>query len=112
MGLFSLSPALGMIFINTNVHLVMQHPSLGLLTEGPTDKPEILIPMPRPGQELSIYICLGPVKTADFMHPKREECIVINSLIFVVVCKNILYCLHLGKDYLWTKPASNIKKEW
>ena len=41
------------------------------------------------------------------MHPKQEGCIVISSLIFVVVCKNILYCLNLGKNYLWTKQASN-----
>ena len=31
----------------------------------------------------------------------------MNSLIFAVVRRNILYCLHLGKNYLWTKPASN-----
>ena len=48
----------------------MQHPLLGSVTEVPTDKPEILIPMPRLGQEPSIYICLSPVKTAEFMHPK------------------------------------------
>ena len=28
----------------------------------------------------------------------------------MVVCKNILYCLNLGKSYLWTKPASNKKR--
>ena len=27
----------------------------------------------------------------------------------MVACKNTLYCLNLGKNYLWTKPAS-IKK--
>ena len=59
-----------MICVNKNVHLVMQHPLLGSMTEGPTETSEILIPMSRPGQEPSIYICLSPVKTADFMHPK------------------------------------------
>ena len=48
----------------------MQHRSLGSMTEGPTDTSEILIPMPKPWQEPSIYICLSPFKTADFMHPK------------------------------------------
>ena len=76
----------------------------------PTDTSEILMPMPRPGQEPSIYIFLSPFKATDFMHPKWEGCIVINSLIFVVVCKNILYCLNLGTNYLWTKPASNKKR--
>ena len=109
-GLFNLFPALGIICVNKNVHLVMQHPSLGSMTERPTDTSEILMLMPRPGQEQSIYICLSPFKTADFMHPKWEGCIVINSLIFVVVCKSILYCLNLGKSYLWTRPVSNKKK--
>ena len=80
-----------MICVNKNVHLVMQHPSLGSMTEGSTDKPEVLIPMPKLGQELYIYICLSPVKMAGFVHSKSEECIIINSLIFVVVSKNILY---------------------
>ena len=44
------------------------------------------------------------------MHPKLEERIVINSLIFVVVCKNILNGLNLGENYLWTKSALNKKK--
>ena len=88
----------------------MQHASLGSMTEGPTSKPEILIPIPRPGQEPFIYICLNPVKTVDFMHPKLEERIVINSLIFVVVCKNILNGLNLGENYLWTKSALNKKR--
>ena len=48
----------------------MQHPSLGSMIEGPTDTPEILIPMPRLGQEPFIYICISPVKTANFNHPK------------------------------------------
>ena len=48
----------------------MQHPSLGSMTGGPTDKPEILIPMPRTGKGPSIYICLSPVKMVDFMYPK------------------------------------------
>ena len=100
---FKLSPALGMICVNKNMHLAMQHPSSGAMTAGPTDRSEILIPMPMPGQEPSMYICLSPAKIADFMHPKWERCIVINSLIFVVVCKNILYCLNL-------EPASNKKR--
>ena len=99
-GLFNLPPALGMICVYKNVRLVMQHPLLGSLTEGPTDTSKVLVPMPRPGQEPSIYICLCPVKAADFMHPKWEGCIVINSLIFVVICRNIFYCLNLGKNYL------------
>ena len=86
----------------------MQHSTLGSMAEGSTDISEILILMPRLGQEPSIYICLSPVKTADFMHPKQEGCIIINSFIFVVACKNILYCLNLGKNYLWT--TSNKKK--
>ena len=102
-GLFKLSPALGMICVNKNMHLAMQHPSSGAMTAGPTDTSEILIPMPMPGQEPSTYICLSPAKIADFMHPKWERCIVINSLVFVVVCKNILYCLNL-------EPASNKKR--
>ena len=69
-GLFNFSPALGIICVNKNVHLVMQHPSLGPMTEGSTGTSEILISMPRPGQEPSIYICLSPVTTAGFMHPK------------------------------------------
>ena len=85
----------------------MQHTLLGSMTKRTTNKPEILIPIPRPGQEPSIYICLSPAKAADFMHPKWERCITINSLIFVVVCRNILYCLNLGKNYLWTKPTLN-----
>ena len=98
-----------MICVNKDLHLVMQHPLLGSMTKGLTYIPEILIPMPRPGKEPSIYICLSPVKTANFMQLQWEGCIVINSLIFVVVCRNILHCLNLGKNYLWTK-SSNIKK--
>ena len=107
MGLFNFYLALGLICINENVLLVMQHPSLGSMIEGPTDTPEILIPMPRLGQEPFIYICISPVKTANFNHPKWEGCIVINSLIFVVASRKIFYCLNLDKNYLWTKPASN-----
>ena len=107
-GLFNLSPTLGMICVSKNVHLIMQHPSLGSVTEGPTDTSEILITMPRPEQELSIYIFLSIANTVDFMHSKWEGCIVINSLIFVVVSRNILYCLNLGKNYPWT---ANKKKD-
>ena len=99
-----------MICFNKNVHLVIQRPSLGSMTEGSTGKSKILILMPRPGQEPSIYICLSPVKTAGFMHVKLEGCIVINSLIFMIVCKNILHCLILSKNYLWTKPSPNKKR--
>ena len=108
-GSFQLVPSPGMICVNKNVHLVMQNPLLGSMTAGQTNTSETLILMPRRGQEPSIYICLSPFKTADFMHPKWKRCIVINSLIFMVACKNTLYCLNLGKNYLWTKPAS-IKK--
>ena len=69
-GLFNLPLALGMIYVNKNVHLIMQHPPLGSMTESTTNTPEILIPMTRHGQELSIYISLSSIKTADFMHPK------------------------------------------
>ena len=48
----------------------MQHLSLGLMTEGPIDKSEILMPIPKFEQELSIYILLSPAKMVDFMHPK------------------------------------------
>ena len=71
------------------------------MTEGPIDASKILMPIPKFEQGLSIYIFLSPAKTIDFMHPKREGCIVIYSLIFVD--KNIfLYCLNLSKDYQWT----------
>ena len=48
-GSFQLAPALGMICVNKNVHLVMQHTSLESMAEGPTDTFEILVPMPTPG---------------------------------------------------------------
>ena len=76
------------------------------MTEWSTDTSEILMLMPKSGQESSMYIRLSPVKTTDFMHSKWERCIVINLLIFVVVGRNNLYCLYLCKNYLWTKPAS------
>ena len=98
---FTLSRVLGMICVNKNVHLVMQHPSLGSMTEGATETSEILIPIPKPGQELSIYTCLSPFKRAEFMHPKREGRIVINSRTYFINSPN------LGRNYLWTKPASN-----
>ena len=69
-GFFKLSPALGMICVNKNVHLVMQHPSLGSMIEGPIDTSEILMPIARFGQELSIYICFSHVKIDDLTHPK------------------------------------------
>ena len=47
----------------------MQHPSLGSMTEGPIDTSEILMPMPKFGQKLSIYIRLNPVKIDDLTHP-------------------------------------------
>ena len=61
----------------------MQHPSLGSMTEGPIDTSEILMPIPGPGQELSIYVCFSRVKIDDLTHSKGEKCIVINLLIFV-----------------------------
>ena len=88
-GFFNLSRALGMICFNKNVYPVTQHPSLGSMTEGPIDTPEILMPIPKFRQELSIYVFLSPAKMVDFMHPKREGSIVINSLIFVLVRRNI-----------------------
>ena len=69
-GSFQLVSSPGNDSVNKNVHLLMHHPSLGSMTAGPTVTSEILIPMPKPGQKPSIYICLSPVKTADFMHPK------------------------------------------
>ena len=66
---------------------------LGSMTAGPTDKPEILISMPRPGQEPSIYIFLSPVETADFMHLKWEGCNSINSLILWLLART--FCIAL-----------------
>ena len=112
-GLFNLSPALGMICVNKNVHLLMQHPSLRSIIEGPTDTSEILILMPRPGQELFIYICLNPVKTADFMHPKWEGnfgC--IKSSNFVVVCKKHFVLPKFRQKLSMDKNQHQIKKEW
>ena len=48
----------------------MQHPSLGSMTEEPIDTSEILMPIPKFGQGLFIYIFLSPTKMVDFMHPK------------------------------------------
>ena len=48
----------------------MQHPSSGSTTEGSIDMSEILMPIPKFGQRLSVYIFLSPTKTVDFMHPK------------------------------------------
>ena len=90
MGFFDLSPALGMTCVNKNVHLVMQHPSLGSMTEGSIDESEILMPIPKFEQGPSIYIFLNPTKMVDFIHPKLEGCIIINLLIFVD--KNI-FCI-------------------
>ena len=59
-----------MICVNKNVHLIMQHPLLGSMAEGPFDASEILMPIPKFEQELSIYIFLSPAKMVDFMHPK------------------------------------------
>ena len=33
------------------------------------------------------------------------------SFELLVVSRNILYCLNLGKNYLWIKPAPNKKKD-
>ena len=89
---FKLSPALGMICCRKEVHLSRQHPSLGSIIAELIDAFEVLISMPKFGQELSVYIFLSLVKTIDFMHPNWEGFIVINSLISVVVSENILYC--------------------
>ena len=59
-----------MICAYKNVHLVMENPSLGSMTEGPIDAPEVLMPIPKFGQGPSLYIFLSPVKMIDFMHPK------------------------------------------
>ena len=88
-GFFILSLALGMTCVNKNVYLIMQHPSLGSMTEGPIDTSEILMPMPKFEQGLSIHIFLSSAKMVDSMHPKVEGCIVVNSLIFAVVSRNI-----------------------
>ena len=79
---FQIAPALGMICCSKKVHFTRQHPSLGSIIAEFIDTFEILITMPKFGQELSVYTCLSSVKTADFMHPKLEGCIVINSPIF------------------------------
>ena len=73
LGLFNLSPALGVKCVNENVNLVIQHPSLGSITERPTDTSEILKPMHKPGQEPSIYICLSSVKTADLSTQNEKD---------------------------------------
>ena len=52
------------------MHITTQHPLLGSVIAGPINTPEILMPIPRFGQEMSIYIFLIPAKTVDFMHPK------------------------------------------
>ena len=67
----------------------MQNLSLGSMTEGPINTSKILMLIPKFGQELSIYICLSRVKIDDLTHPKREGCVLINLLIFVVVSRNI-----------------------
>ena len=90
---FSLSPILGMMCCRKKEHLTRQHPSLEPITAEFIDTFEILIQMPKFGQELSICICLSPVKIVDFIHQKWERCIVINLLIFVVVSQNISNCL-------------------
>ena len=58
------------VYDNKNVHLVVQHPSLGSMTEGPINTSEILISIPRFGQELSICICFNRVEIDDLTHPK------------------------------------------
>ena len=72
-GTFQLVSSLGTICVNKNVHHVMQHPSLGSMTEGPTNRSKILMSMPRPGQEPSIYICLSPFEMVDFIHLKMRR---------------------------------------
>ena len=47
-----------------------EHPSLGSMTEGPIDTSETLMPIPKFGQGLFIYIFLSPAEMIDFMHPK------------------------------------------
>ena len=59
-----------MICDNKNVHIATQHPSLGSIIEGPIDTSEILMPIPKFGQELLIYICFSRVKIDDLTHPK------------------------------------------
>ena len=90
---------------NKNVHLVIQNPLLGSIIAGFIETFEILIPMPKFEQELSTYICLSPAKMVDFMHPKWEGCIVINSLIFVVISRNI-FVLPIFDQGLSTDRAS------
>ena len=106
---FQIVPNLLMICCSKKVHFTRKHTSLGSIIGEFIDPFEILIPMPKFGQKLSIYICLSPVKMVDFMDPKWEGFVILNSFIFVVVSKNTLYCLNLGKNYPCTKAASNEK---
>ena len=108
---FKLSQILGIICCGKKLLFTRQSPSLGSIIAGFKDTFEILIAMPIFGQELSIYICPSPVKMVDFIHSKWEGCIFINSLIFVVVSRNILYRLNLGKNYPSTKVWSNKKND-
>ena len=70
MGFFNLLPALGMICVYKNMHITTQHPSLGSMNEGPIDTSEVLIPILKFEQELSIHICFNLVKIDDLTHPK------------------------------------------
>ena len=103
-GLFNLSLALGMKCVNKNVHLVMQHPSLGQWLKDLPTHLRSWYQCPGLGRN-RLYTYVSAFLKHGFMHPKWEGCIVINSLMFVVVCKNVLYCLNLVKEYLWTKQA-------
>ena len=52
------------------VNFTRKHPSLGSIIGEFIDPFEILITMPKFGQELSMYICLSPVNMVEFVHPK------------------------------------------
>ena len=51
----------------------MQHPSLGSMTEGPIETPEILMPIPKFWQEVSIYIFLNPAKMVDLCIKNEKD---------------------------------------
>ena len=67
---FQIVPNLLMICCSKKVHFIRKHTSLGSIIGEFIDPFEILIPIPKFGQKLSIYICLSPVKMVDFMDPK------------------------------------------
>ena len=123
---FKLSPALGMICCRKEVHLTRQHPSLGSIIAELIDAFEVLISMPKFGQELPVYIFLSLVKTIDFMHPNWEGFIIIHSFLWflartfgIAPVKDHLKCVsfmisvvpmkdNLKCPFMWLSPDSEM----